>query len=102
MMTTPDSSILGSTVSINDDVLFQELTGEGVLLNLKTGVYLGLNQVGTRIWQLFEDRPVLSRIVDSIVTEFDVEREQCAMDLVALVNEMTEHDLVTLTPPDSP
>ena len=41
---------LNSRVRILDDVLFQELQGEAVLLNLKTGVYLGLDQLGTQIW----------------------------------------------------
>ena len=31
------------------DVVFREIDGEGVLLNLKTGIYFGLNATGTRI-----------------------------------------------------
>ena len=41
---------LTAEVRANDEVLFQELHGEGVLLNLKTGVYFGLDPVGARIW----------------------------------------------------
>ena len=51
---------LHSRVSVNDDVLFQELDGEGVLLNLKTGVYFGLDSVGARVWQLLEKYAVVS------------------------------------------
>ena len=32
-----------------DNVLYQELQGEAVLLNLKTGAYFGLDPVGTGI-----------------------------------------------------
>ena len=51
------SPTLESRIRINDDVLFQELHGEGVLLNLKTGVYFGLDPVGRRIWQLAQEQP---------------------------------------------
>ena len=37
---------LDSIVRVNDDVLFKDLDGEGVLINLKTGVYLGLDLAG--------------------------------------------------------
>jgi hypothetical protein len=53
---------LDSRVKVNDDVLFQELQGEAVLLNLKSGVYFGLDPVGTRIWQLFAEHELLAEI----------------------------------------
>jgi hypothetical protein len=42
-------------VRICDDVVFHDLQGELVLLNLKTGVYFGLDSVGTRIWHLIRE-----------------------------------------------
>ena len=38
-----------SAVKVAPDVLFSEVQGEAVLLNVKTGIYFGLNQVGTNI-----------------------------------------------------
>ena len=90
--------MLTSKVSINDDVLFQEIKGEGVLLNLKTGVYLGLNAVGAKVWSLFSRNPTIGEVLDSMLAEFDVEREQCLGDLVALLDDMQAQQLVTLVP----
>jgi len=36
-------------ITVPDTVLFRELDGESVLLNLKTESYLGLDDVGTRM-----------------------------------------------------
>ena len=88
---------LGASIRANDDVLFENLHGEGVLLNLKTGVYLGLDPVGTRVWQMLEEHSVLSGILDTMLAEYDVERQRCADDLLALVSEFEQHGLVTLT-----
>ena len=97
-MTLPQESILRSKVSINDDVLFQEIKGEGVLLNLKTGVYLGLNPVGAMVWSLLSRNPSVGEILSAMLAEFDVEREQCLGDLVALLDELQANQLITLVP----
>jgi hypothetical protein len=97
-VTSPTPSF-DSQVRINDDVLFQELTGQGVLLNLKSGVYIGLDQVGTRVWTLLETHSLLSEIHNSLVAEFDVTPERCTEDLLALVDDMQKQGLVTVTTP---
>lgn len=88
-----------SSIRVNDDVLFEDLHGEGVLLNLKTGVYLGLDPVGSRVWRILEDHHVLSDIVNTMVSEYDVDRQRCADDLLALMSDLEQHGLVTLTDP---
>ena len=88
---------LDSRVRINQDVLFQELHGEAVLLNLKSGVYFGLDSVGTRIWQLLADQDLLSDVAGSIAAEFDVTEDRCAADLTALVADLERHGLVTVS-----
>jgi hypothetical protein len=57
---------LRDTVRINDDVVFRELEGEAVLLNLETGVYFGLNEVGTRIWSLLQERVSLKQVLERL------------------------------------
>ena len=88
---------LTSRVRVNDDVLFQELQGEAVLLNLKSGVYFGLDPVGTRIWQLFADHELLAEIAQTIVTEYDVAEGRCSADLLKLVGDLEQQGLVTLS-----
>ncbi len=47
---------LDAAFRIPDEVIFRELDGEAVILNLDTGIYFGLDAVGTRIWRLIEER----------------------------------------------
>ena len=88
---------LTSRVRVNDDVLFQELQGEAVLLNLKSGVYFGLDPVGTRIWQLFGEHQVLAEIARTIVAEYDVAEDRCSADLLALVADLERQGLVAVS-----
>jgi hypothetical protein len=93
----PDVSLL-STARISDDVVFRELEGEAVLLNLESGIYFGLDVVGTRIWQLIEQYGALTAVVDHIVREFDVDRSEATTDLLELVGELTRRGLVEMEP----
>ena len=81
---------LASRVRVNDDVLFQELQGEAVLLNLKSGVYFGLDPVGTRIWQLFAEHELLSEVAQAVVAEYDVAEDKCSEDLLKLVDDLAD------------
>src|ERR1051326_5772313 len=85
---------LNSRVRIQEDVLFQELQGEAVLLSLKTGLYLGLNQVGTRIWQLLQEDGALQRVMDVMLQEYEVAQEKLQTDLLNLVGQMEKQGLL--------
>ena len=78
-------------------MLFQELQGEAVLLNLNSGMYFGLDPVGTRIWQLMQEQERLDEVARSIVAEFEVTEEQCVADLLSLVAKLEGEGLVTIT-----
>ncbi len=88
---------LASRVHVNDDVLFQELQGEAVLLNLKSGVYFGLDPVATRIWQLFAEHEVLSEVAQVVVAEYDVAEDKCSEDLLKLVDDLAKQELVSVS-----
>ena len=80
--------VLTDSITIPDDVLFRELDEEAVLLNLRTGVYFGLNSVGTRMWQLLADRLSLARVLETMANEYDVDRGVLQEDLMELVRQL--------------
>ena len=85
-----------SKVVVPDTVLFRELDGESVLLNLTTESYLGLDDVGTRMWALFSTLPSIQAAYDTLLTEYEVAPEVLRRDVEVLLNQMIEHGLVEL------
>lgn len=73
---------------------FCELGGEAVILNLDTGVYYGLDGVGTRVWRLLQQPRSLGEMRDLIVEEFDVAPDRFEPDLLAFVASLSSHGLV--------
>ena len=78
----------------SDDVLFQEVGGEAVLLNLASESYFGLDPVGTRIWVLLTEDAALQRAFDILCDEYEVEPERLQADLLGLVDKLAEAGLV--------
>ena len=63
---------LESRISVHQDVLFRDLGGEAVLLNLKTGRYYGLDEVGTRMWLLLTQHGRVEAAYRVLLDEYDV------------------------------
>lgn len=93
---------LMSKVRINDDVVFNDLQGEVVLLNLKTGIYFGLDPVGTRAWQLIQDHGRLGPVKDAMLQEYEVSAERVEQDLLELVTHLVDNALVEVIDEDNP
>lgn len=89
-----------STVRINDDVIFNDLQGEVVLLNLKTGIYFGLDPVGTRAWHLIQEHGRLEPAKDAMLREYEVSEERLGEDLQDLVTRLVENGLVEVIDED--
>lgn len=87
---------LSSRVKVSDDTLFQALSGETVLLELSRGVYYGLDEIGTRIWNLLAEGRSLEETVDVLVEEYDVDRARGAADVLCLVGELEERRLLEI------
>jgi len=85
---------LSLEVAPSNDVVWRNLQGESVLLDLKSGVYFGLDTVGTRIWTLLQANHNLQAVLQELLSEYDVGEEQCASDLVDLISAMAEKGLV--------
>ncbi len=90
------SLTLSSKVYPHERTMVRKLEGESVLLQLGTNAYHGLDDVGTRFWELLLEHAELSRVVDAVVAEFDVAREVAEVDLLRLVSELSARSLVTV------
>jgi hypothetical protein len=78
------------------DVLASEFDDELVLLDLRDGVYYGLEHVGARVWSLVQQPISVRAIGEAIVAEYDVDPTRCAHDLHALLTELAATGLVEI------
>ena len=70
-----------------------------ILLDLKSGTYFGLNDVGARTWQLIVEHGALSRVLDVLLEEYAAEREVIEHDLLELGRELVSRQLAAVQRP---
>ncbi|HEX2123769.1 MAG TPA: PqqD family protein [Thermoanaerobaculia bacterium] len=83
------------TLRVSDRVIFKPVGDEMVLLDFQSGMYYGLDPVGARIWQLLAAEHSLGDVVQTILGEYDVAREEVERDIDRLVEELERRGLVT-------
>ena len=85
-----------STIVVNEDVVSCDLVDEAAILNLKTGIYYGLDPVGARIWKLIQTPRQLNEILETLLNEYEVEKDRCQEDLIELLIQLSEKELVKI------
>jgi hypothetical protein len=77
------------------DVVDTELeSGETVLLHLESKTYYNLNGTGTQIWQGLKQGVPLQEVSRRLQARFEVQPEQADRSVLALVEELLQHQLV--------
>ena len=95
-MTARESISLDATVVASKEQASADLGDEAAILNLKDGVYYGLDPVGARIWKLIQTPRTVREVRDMILEEYDVEADRCEKDLIALLQDLAKNDLIDI------
>jgi hypothetical protein len=78
----------------SDDVTFEVVADEAILIRLDTGTYFSLNKVGTEFWQMIDGLHSIEEQARSIADKYGVEPPMVVSDLLELAEEMAKEDLV--------
>jgi hypothetical protein len=87
-----------SRIRAPEDVLASELDGEAVLLKLQSESYFGLDEIGTRMWQLLLSSDSVQAAYDALLTEFDVEPDVLRVSMTELLDNLLQQGLIEIVP----
>lgn len=85
---------LNDSLRIPNSVATRTIGNETVLLNLDTGIYFGLDSVGSRFIELLENKSTLAEVHHLMLEEYDVKPEVLEADLLRLSDEMCSKGLL--------
>ena len=81
-------------VSVPDNVMFRELDGESVILDLDSESYFGLDEVGTRIWLAIIAAASIQDAFDTLSAEYEVAPDTLRDDLNELLDTLIDRGLI--------
>ena len=88
--------MLAGRIRTPEGVLYREIAGESVLLNLGSESYFGLDEVGTRMWAALTTAPSIEAAYQDLLEEFEVDAETLRSDLSAFIARLAQAGLVAV------
>lgn len=85
---------LDSVVQRNPKLVASQMDGEVVMMSIDDGAYYGLDEIGSRIWELMEIPVKVNSILVSLLEEFEVEKEECVTDTLEFLNDLMDKNLL--------
>lgn len=76
------------------DVIVAEVDGKAMLLNLRTWIYLSLNDTADRIWDHLAPARTGAELLVLLLQEFDAPEEEIAADLEAFLRELRTQEFI--------
>jgi hypothetical protein len=81
------------------DWLAAKVGDELVMMSAEKGNYIGLSEVGARIWELIETPRDIDAVCAQLQAEYDVAAEVCRAEVESFLNELVKHGAIALDPP---
>ena len=78
----------------NNEVFASQIDDEVVMMNIQSGKYYGIDTIGSRIWDLINEKIQVQQVIDQLLEEYDVSEEQCKNDVLEFLDELNGNKLV--------
>jgi hypothetical protein len=78
----------------NVEVLESKIGEEVVMLDVNSGFYFGLNEVGSVIWGFLEHKKSFDELIEMLMAKYDVDREVCVAETQELLQHLIEKKLI--------
>lgn len=90
------STSFDQRIAVTSDALVSIIAGESVILNCQTESYFGLDHTGTRMWTALTTSASIQAAYESLVSEFDADKDLLRRDLLAFIEQLTDRKLIEL------
>ncbi|MDF2835620.1 MAG: lasso peptide biosynthesis PqqD family chaperone [Paenibacillus sp.] len=85
---------LSDIVASCKENIVSDMGGEKVMLSIKNGNYYNLGHVGGCIWDGIAEPVSVEKLVENMISEFAVEAEACAVQVVAFLEQLRKEGLI--------
>ena len=81
-------------IKLTKDINVTELDGEKVMVDFETGKYFIIKGCGNDIWDMLSDEISPNEIIDKLLAEYDVSREECTQSVMDFLGKMEEYNFI--------
>ena len=81
----------------SQDQVSTRVDDDTVMMSISKGMYYGLDDIGTDIWELIEEPCSVSTILDTLGGKYNVNKEKCKDELFDLLATLHNKSLIKLS-----
>ena len=81
------------------DWLAAKVGDELVMMSAEKGNYIGLSEVGARIWELIDTLQDFATVCARLQQEYEVTPDTCRSEVESFLNELVKHGAIAFDPP---
>ena len=85
---------INTTLERNSEMIHANIDNETILMSLTNGEYYGINNIGSKIWELLENSMSIGELIENLTTIYDITKEQCETDIVCFLTDMQEKEII--------
>ncbi|HEX5165638.1 MAG TPA: PqqD family protein [Thermomicrobiales bacterium] len=91
--------VASRAIHINPSIVSADLDNETVLLNVETGLYFGLDELGSLIWSMLAEGESRETISERLLAIYDVEPVRLLHDVDAFLDLLEANGLAYVNDP---
>jgi hypothetical protein len=83
-----------TVVKLKKDIEVTDLNGEKAMIDFATGKYYMIKGVGNDIWDMISEGITINDIIEKLLSEYDVSREECENSVIDFLTQLKEADFI--------
>lgn len=87
---------LDTKVIIPETLFLQKVDDEAILLDSNTNQYFSLNDAGSLIWEILEEKKDLNTVKDEIVEIYEIDEKIVENDILNFIQEVANKGLIII------
>ncbi len=85
---------LKEKVKIKKQLDVTDLSGEKVMIDFESGKYFMIKGSGNDIWDLIQEETTVGDVVDKLLSEYEVSREECEKSVFEFLGRLKELEFI--------
>jgi hypothetical protein len=85
-----------TTIMKSPELIASTLDQETVILSISSSKYFGIDPIGSRIWSCLDQPINVAAIIDLLVEEYNVSKDECQKDVNEFLNLLLKENLIVL------
>jgi hypothetical protein len=86
--------------SVAPEVMIRKIGRESVILDLKSEIYSGLDEIGTRMWEVLTASGTIEAAYNTLLAEYQAGPEQIRKDLEDFIGRLVAERLLVVSEVD--